>query len=455
MFFDITFERDAQNRAIEAYVPTLSGRAILAFTPMPSHALPHTGSPALENKPNFQAYPDIPDDQLQETGGDMDGVCEPGEPCTITVQQALDHRVPMRAPVRMRVTSVKLSRVLAEPLDFYVGTDKDWEIRLDVGDYALQMGHTGWIGPDLRRRLMDAGGPDTDTYAGPVQTELVPEGVQLVVEPGDVLAYPQIANGGFRSEWPGRNVGFHQIEFFLGLKRPALFPGDVYPRDWSPYLFYAESVRQDLLSVMQHHMRNGTSIYAGWPTNKWVWAAEAALEPMSDAEAEDPNTIFGRFGEWYENDESRGVCTHAAPDCDDAFFIWRMVRDSPVFDDALYHRPGETTLVILSEKRPIPEDTTFYMGEVIDPLDVNPVSGNLLIKWRNKDIAPVDPPLFQAFRYALVNLELRMSKGTRVPSETEAATQLGALPDPATTACNNTTVVCLTRNFTGGFPGGN
>jgi hypothetical protein len=454
MFFDLEFDRDAQGNATEAYVRTISGaRAVLTFTPMPSHAFVHTGSPGLENKANLGAYPLIPAAELAESGGNGNGLCDSNEVCTNTTEQAVANRIPLRVPVAMRVNAVSLDFVLDLATDFtYVGSDKHWGVRLEVGEHTVLAGHLGWIAPDLRSAILAAGGPDTDTYNGPLGANLVPDGAQLILPAGTVFAYPQTSRLAFERT-NGHIIGFHQIEYLLGRKAPPAYPGDVFPRDESPYLHYSAAERADLLSVMHHHMRTQTGIYAERASDRWLHLAEAVLEPQSGAAYEDPSTVFGRYGEWYENEESRGVCNRPAPSCDDALFFWKMVRDTPVFDASLYDRPGVTTLMVLSEKRPAP-DNQYFIGEVVDPLVVDGVAADVVVKWRMRAIETLSP-VYQALRFRLAGQVLTVSKGARWPSEAEASAERMALPDPATAQCNGTTVVCLTRNFTGGMPGGN
>lgn len=457
LFFDLEFDLDLEGNATEAYVRTISGeRAILTYTPAPSHAFTHSGSPVLENKANFGAYPLIPLAMLEEISGDGDGVCEPLESCHDTEAQAVANRIPLRTHVRMRVAEVSLNAIedVTPPSSLHVGSPYHWGVRFEVGDYTIQWGHIGWIAGALRQRILDAGGPDPDTYSGPTQTNILPEGVEIILEPGELFAYPQAARLCFQQLSPGACVGFHQIEFFMYRRAEPAFPGDAWHREVSPYLFLTDSERHDLVSAMHHHMRTETGIYRNRASDRWLYSAEAALETVDPDVYEDALTLLGRFGEWYDNQEIHGRCTAPAPSCDDALVFWPMVRDTPVFDPALYHRPGITTLAAASERR-AGSDSAFYLGEVIDPLEPAPTAGSVTVKWRMNGIATLAAPLYQAYRYALVGAELRVVRGTRVITEAEANAQRASLADPATSPCDGVNVLCMTRAFIGGLPGGN
>lgn len=451
LLFDVGVDKDGLGEVTLVYATTLAGgKARLFYTPIPSHSLVHSGSPALEYKVNFQAYPLLDDSQLEDTDG---GSCEDPEICRVPEASLLMQRVPLRAPARIRVTSVTFEG-LGDP-NWSAGTLMHWNVRLRVGDVYVTAGHIGWIAPELRQRILDAGGGDTEAFvatASTPRTEFLPEGADIVLEAGEVFAYPQLNKGCFQRV--GRHcIPFDMIEFTYGTYTPA---PEFDPLELSPYRFLSDSLRADMQAYMWSLMDARALNYGEYQEQfAWLYLAEGDLETQTEAEYREKDSIFGRYGDWYENsDTSRGPCPDPAPLCNEGFFLWRVRRDTPVFDSSLYENPNVHMLMVHSETGPGTRNN-YFAGEVLSPDDPDDHEDTIITKWRVTEVTTMVSPIYQAYRYQLVGSRLTVVKGnehaTRVAAEAEAAT----LQDPATAVCNGTNVVCLYRNFIGGLPGGN
>lgn len=450
LLFGLRSEKDAEGDVVRIVATTDSGRpAQLFYTPIPSHSLPHSGSPAVEYKPNFQAFPLLGDADLEDASG---GSCDEPEPCRVPASQILGLRIPFVTPARVRITHVRWEGRADGTM--YAGTTDSWTVRMRVGEVSIEAGHLGWIGPELRRRMIEAGAPDPDTFGAsdpPTSTQLLPEGADIVLEEGEVFAYPQLNTNCFQTV--GRHcVPFSQIEFTYGTYEPP--PSNI-PLHLSPYRFLDDSIRADLNSWMATNMVRRTNGYANFEDNAWVFLAEARIETQTEAEYLATNTIFGRFGEWYENtDTSYGPCPDPAPYCNEGFFFWRVLRDTDAFDPDLYENPNLNALMIHSERGSGTRDD-FLTGEIVVPDDPDPIADTIVTRWRDLGIDPLASDCYQAYRYALAGGVLTVVKGTERATRAEAEADATTLADPATATCDGQTVVCLHRNFINQLPGGN
>ncbi len=421
--------------------PTPGGPVWISLGPYGAHFGPLTGDPSGEAKANFVGFLAEDDSDLEELLGDGDGVREPGETWGFplggdpTGDAVRLRRPPFVAPA----DGVVATLVFAEgPSPIHFDNEPQWnfELRLPAG-VRYGIGHVGRIAPPLRNLVLAATGIDTDTFAGPVGTDLLSGHAPIPVATGLELALPQlladpvpgfpgywVGGGGFL-EWP-----WAQIEFAAHFRLRSDLGAD-----FCVYRFFAPQRRAELQSTMDLDMLDPESLrYRDRPFyRRWHWTAQGGLCQTENPLPFDFSDLYTRLGGWTERNEPTTTR-------DELFSFVPIDRTAAAYDPANYDSPAVTHLV-LRNRQPgfflwaMPDGTSasvyLPVAEVLER-----AADALLLKWRELNVT--NPVVYQRAAYRLDSAGLTVEWGNF------ASTPGAALPPTLLPGepCDDTTVLC-------------
>jgi hypothetical protein len=432
--------------------PTPGGPVWVSIGPYGGHFLPLTGDPSGEAKANFVGFLAEDDGDMEELEGDGDGIREPGEVWGFPVGGDLTgDAVRLRRPpfVTPADGAVFYVQYVEGPSPIHFDNEPQWKIGLGLpGEVRYAMGHVGRIAPALRDLVFAATGVDTDTFAGPIGTDLLEGYAPLPVTAGTELGLPQILAGpvpghpgywvgeGSFLEWPWAQIEF-QAPFSLG-------GGNEFSADFCVYRFFSGARRNELQAVMNADMLDPESqryrdrlFY-----ERWNWTAQGGLCQAENPLPRDFSNLYTSLGGWTERDEPGTTV-------DELFSFVPIDRSAAVYDSANYDSAAVAHLVI-RHLHPgpyswmMPDGTTavvfLVVGEVLEQ-----TADAMLIKWR--DLNATNPVVYQRLAHRLDTDGLTVKWGNF------ASTQGAALPpvllpgDP----CDDTTVLCYDHRL-GAWP---
>jgi hypothetical protein len=340
-------------------------------------------------------------------------------------------------------------RYEAGPSPVYFDNEPQWKIGLGLpGEVRYAMGHVGRIAPALRDLVFAATGIDTDTFTGPIGTDLLEGFDPLPVTAGTEIALPQIlagpvpghpgywvGEGGFL-EWPWAQIEF-QAPFSLG-------GGNEFSADFCVYRFFSGARRDELQAVVDTDMLDPDSqryrdrlFY-----DRWHWTAQGGLCQAENPLPRDFSDLYTNLGGWYERDEPGTTV-------DEMFSFVPIDRSAAAYDPANYDSPAVSHLVIRNHQPDpyswmMPDGTTaevfLAVGEVLE------ISADaMLIKWR--DFNPTNPVVYQRLAYRLDPDGLTIEWGNFADSQGAAVPPTLLPGDP----CDDTTVLCYDHSL-GAWP---
>ncbi len=417
----------------ESFVVATSGGPIrVLFTPWGTHTEPHTGSPGLEAKTNWQGFL-VRRDERSELAGDGDGVCEVSEVCGVDEETVRARRPFYVAPDDgFEVEEVMLEAV-SEP-GHYWGTRNQWRIEADLCGYHYTFGHVGWIVEDLREAMIAAGAPDPDTYDGPLRANLLSEPVPLAAAAR--FAIPQIV-GTADPAHPGFVVG----DPWAQMEVPTYDHRIVEPI----YRRLPAETQDALRQILWREMADPESrMYSGWESFAWLWKAEADLWLFEGADVEDYGSLLSHLGAWFENRPAGEPCVGVDPLCDQSLSIWPILEAGPIYDPTLYDSPDVSFLILKSQR-----GGSWFRGEVLSPTTTLGMEGTLFVKWR------LETYITEIERYQKISFvldpEARLLK-LHFGAEDESRTVVESMADPAiptSMPCDGVTVACMTHDWAG------
>ena len=448
---DLPFVSTVSADGARLEAPTEDGRPVyISIGPYGAHFGPLTGDPTGEAKANFVGFLAEDDSDMEELEGDFDGEREPGEIWGYPVGgdptgDAVRLRRPaFIAPADGAVTSVQYE---GGPSLFHFDNEPQWRIDLELpGRVRFTLGHVGRIAAPLRALVLAVTGTNTDTFAGPVGTDVLAGYDPIPVTAGTELALPQIladpvpghpgywVGGGGFLEWPWAQIEF-QVPFNLG---------DDLGGDFCVYRFLSGSRRGELQSVMETDMLDPDSqryrdrlFY-----ERWQWTAQGGLCQAENPLPKDFSDLYTSLGGWTERDEP-------ATTVDEMFSFVPIDTSTAVYDSTRYDSAAVAHLVIRNlQPGPysweMPDATTavvfLAVGEVIEES-----ADAMLIKWR--DLNATNPVVYQRLAYRLDEGGLTIKWGG-FASTPGAALSPTLLPsDP----CDDTTVLCYDHSL-GAWP---
>jgi hypothetical protein len=421
---EYSIAQDAAGVPEHVLLHTEGGPVKMLFTPWGSHAEPHTGHPIGDLKSNWIGllWHDGTRSLLEELSGDGDGVCGSGELCGMSVA-ALGARIPrMISPADgLVVQTVELNRI-EDPNGMYWGSRDHWVMRASLGPFRYAYWHAGWVGEDLRTLMLAQGDPDPATWEGGTGVNLLSRPIKL--RKGDAVAIPQVA-----------------------AREDPLYPGYVTGQPWAqmeittdradatePVYGWLGAERQgELRTILWRQMQDDpTGFYTIAPQARWLWAGEADLWTHPRVTWDDYSSIFSHGGIW--RDTVQGTPND--------FAIWKILKDTPLYDPALYDSAEVSFLVFRGN-----EGGDFFRGEVISPGEVAAQAGTLLIKWRMQYTGAYGPT-YQWLSYALDKKarRLKLHWGSE-HADRAAALQEASPPNPSSLACTHPGVVCLNQGW--------
>ncbi len=439
--FDLPFAYSLGTEYLLAPVGTgtpYAGTLYVSVGSWNAHFGPQTGHGYGDAKANLMGFYTQSDADLTDLGGGVKGF--DGGPSGSLL---LARRPIYFAPQSGKVTDV---RYVGTAAPFYFASTQQWQVnvRLDSG-LMLTLDHVGQIHPNLRDKILAAGGPNTDTYAGPPGSILGSGTIDVAT--GEDLAYPQViaqelsghpnyfVGGGGSGDRP-----WVQIEMFVSGPVGATENALVDAWDHLP-----AAKRASIQAIHAADMNNPNSQRFGpMASLRWTWAAEGKLNPAYSQLPQDFSSIHTSLGGWFER-------TTPSTTVDEIFAIAKVEKSTATYDPSLYHSPSVDYLVLRRKPQAdgsfawiMPDGSTinpFYPnGEVIEL-----TSSSMLIKWR--DAHPSWPVLYERAAYLLD------SNGLKIRWGNFAATEAGALA-PALSAsdeCNDTDTLCYDHVSKMGF----
>ena len=433
---DLPFSYNIGSTTLETN--TAGGTVYVSVGSYGAHYLPFSGDPIGDAKANMAGWfvnnkSDLI--ELTGTGGNGDGVCDPGESCGFWGGMdggEISNRTPTYiSPMDAIVTRVTLN---AGPdlSGFYFRNASHWEIELQLNSrFTLRIGHTSGIAPGLRDKILAATGINTDTYTGPPGPILV--NGSIAVSAGEALSFPQLIAKEVASHpgyYRGGGIDFPpwaQMEFVITDHQESA--------DVCVYDIMDATTKSAIQSVLDNDMANASSPrFAPYMSTKWVWGVEGVLCPSYSPNPVDFSNLHTRFGGWTERPESGTTI-------DERFAIVTINKSSSSYDSANYDSADVNHLASRTRGNASP----FYSWTMPDSTVVSPIipvgevleetTTSLLIKWR--DIGWTGP----AYQRASFILD---SNGLKVKWGDFAADIPGTItPDLSPTEdCNAPGVIC-------------
>ncbi|RKZ68174.1 MAG: hypothetical protein DRQ44_04805 [Gammaproteobacteria bacterium] len=373
-----------------------------------AHFLPFSGDLLGDAKSNFMTFYARSARDLTELVGDGNGRCDENETCGFwggLSGEVIRQQTPIyKAPVDATLIRVTLNDGANSS---YFGSPQHWDIEFQYGShYTQRIGHIASIAPDLRKKILDATGIDTDAAIYPGQrTHLVTNG-KIPLNAGDELAFPQVfakeVNGfpGYYTAY-GRNsqqVPWAQMEFpIVDHKKSS---------EVCIFNLMDTSKRVAIQTVMDNDMLTPDSPrYSLYANQKWLWGAEAMLCPAhAPGSSKDFSSIHTRLGGWTE----RPTATSSV---DEWFAIVPIIKTSAVYDASNYDSASVSHVVARYPGPGFPA-IKFTMPDMSE-VDVYLPSGEvleetvdaLLIKWR--DIAGTDVYQYATFLLDIKGLKIK------------------------------------------------
>jgi hypothetical protein len=413
-------------------VPTAGGDVFISIGPWGAHGPPHTGHIEGNSKADwFAEYADRWE-LMTELEGDGNGLCTSGEVCGIPESDLLDRAASYAAPADVfKIIDVRLRRLDAPGV--YYGGDEHWTVRALLGYTTYDFVHVREVAPDLRDAMVLAGYADPWSVHDPSDNLIT--GAPIVLNRGQTVAWPQIVaspvpgHPGYYSGGGGLGqTPVQQMEWFNHNDRAS--------REESFYELLPADLRAQLERILVFEGINPSSFRYNSPFLaglEFLTYAEMALSNQPFADRSDYSNMFAGLGGWWEDD---GGCSSAA-ECDELFSIFPISRDTVFYDPSLYDSADVRYLVIhafLGDPAPV------LMGEVVQPFEPDPVSGNMVFRWRNSSGTFLG---YQGVGYRLdpVGEMFRIRWGAEVATIDLALSVLPPVPTD-TDPCNGETLTC-------------
>lgn len=390
-------------------LPTAGGDIYMSIGPWGGHALPHTGHVEGNAKGDWAGQYAWTLDQLVELAGDGDAICETGETCGVSGADIDARRTDFIATMEgMVIEEVRLEFVFA-PNPYYASPEQ-WVVRGRVGDYTYLFGHVDKISQDLRDRMVAAGYTDPWTVHA-VSANLI-VGDPVPVNRGDALARPQVAAqemlpdhpGYYTGQWGFPETPWQEIEF-------KVFGNDM-GRTESFYTLLPPALEDQLAGILEASGLNPLAFRYNQPhVDASRWKAEMALSNADFRDGNDYSSLFSALGGWWKILDSG--CSDPAV-CYQIFSIYPISKDTAFYDPGLYYAPEVSYLTAYRRPMAHPEGEAMMFGDVISPIEPDPVSGGMVIRWK-----VYSGYKFQGVSY-LLNPETRILKivrGALVDSE--------------------------------------
>ena len=436
------------NKKLRLYIFPWSARA----------GTPHTGHAGDDGKANMMANFNHTDNEshlVEVSGdgkGDDDGICEAGEDCGLQTSWVMAARPHLISPSDdFKITRVALIDIY--PPDFiYIGTSNHWRIEGTICQYHYSFRHIGWVGPDLRAKMIAQGLPDPDTYTGPLDTNLLTK--PILLDEGESVAIPHII--GNVSPHDSNIILSHKTDYEKIPRAQIEIPTrDLIKKAAVPiYSWQTFELQQDLTNILQKEMLNSSSVYYDYSKpyiQRWLIQAEAELWTVPMASQDKYNGIIENATGVYE--KPPGDCSAAAAHpnrelCDDSVAIWPIAKGNVVYDSSLYDSP-DVSYLALKSKAIVPEDPdNYFYGEILYPTSDLGLEGDLFFKWRQKSYWINHGPNYQKASYAFIPSQkiFKIHWGIESPNRV----YVEGLPypeNPKNLPCDGTAVVCYDRTF--------
>ncbi len=408
-----------------------------------THFLPGGGDPSGESKANFAGFLVEGDSEMEELVGNGDGIRDPGETWGYPIGGDLTgDRIRQRRPAYITPLDGEVRVVIYEaaPTGSYFDNEPGWRVDIGFpGELQISFGHLGMIAAPLHDLILTTTGIDTDTFVGPVGSDLLDGHSPIAITTGTEIAFPQIfadpvpdhlgyyVGGGSFLEYP-----WAQIEFSVPLN---LGGGQELASDFCIFRFQTANRRNELQAVMDTDMLDPTSLrYRDRSyTNRWQWSAEGGLCQTESALPRDFSDLYTRLGGWFERPE-------AGTTADELFSFVPIDKEAAAYNPSNYDSVDVSHLVIRhASSGPfswLMPDTTlanpyFPVGEVIAQSD-----DELSIKWR--DLNASNAVAYQRVAYRLDSAGLTLKWGNFAATPGTAVSPILLISDP----CDDSTVLC-------------
>lgn len=347
-----------------------------------AHFNPFSGDLLGDAKSNFMGFFARSMRDMTELAGDGDGVCDDGEVCGYWGGLSGDI-IRQQTPVYKAKTDAVLRSVILHdgPSDGYFDRPQHWEIAYTIGShYRQRIGHLASIAPDLRNKILNATGIDTDATIYSGQTTHVISSGNIPLKAGDALALPQV----FAREvsgFPGYYTSFGNVPPWAQME----FPFIDHNKSAEVCLFNLMDAAKvtDIQTAMDNDMANPDSPrYSPYANRKWLWGAEGVLCPAhTSGNPKDFSSIHTRLGGWTERPTPTSTV-------DEWFAIVPIIKTAAVYDASNYDSASVNHVVARHPGPGFPNikftmpdmsvvDVVLPAGEVLEE-----TADTLLIKWR-------------------------------------------------------------------------
>ncbi|MDH5407166.1 MAG: hypothetical protein OEY00_00995 [Gammaproteobacteria bacterium] len=362
-------------------IHTDGGDIATTTIPWGAHVQPYTGHPEGNAKSGWVGLFATDYAQLTEleNSGVIPGVCEQGDVCGLPLSSITSRIVNyVMSWDGFKVTEVRLGQIV--PIDTVFG-NQDWLVNGEVCGYRYRFGHTQKISKTLRDKMVAAG--YTDPYSLTTASDNLITGDPIILNKGDEVAEPRIQMLEVPGH-PGYFKGVNAVEAVPWLQAEFDINDSYLSEDegWSVhpiFRLFPQAIQDQLYNIMAYEYLKPDSFHfkQSW-VQPWLANAEFVLYTELNMHFDDYSSIYSALGGWWERSDQ--PCTpYDNVKCDQMFSIFKIHKDTIAYDDSLYYSPDINYLVALSGT-PVLSGTMF--GEVLSPLDPDPISGVLTVRWR-------------------------------------------------------------------------
>lgn len=438
---DIPFEYSFSDTYLLLHTP--GGDLKTSAAPWGTHVPAYTGHPQGDTKANLNGLYATTGSELTElSSSSPNGLCDSFEDICGLPLNYVSQRIPLYI---VTTETLEIFEVRVTRLDEFPPNDLDGDLQWSVSgracNYIYNFDHVGNLHENLRQAIVNAGyeDPAVQTQAG----DNLITGEPVVLNKGDAIGTPQI-RAAIDSNYPDYYIGaglmspWAQIEFTI--ENPHL-TGD-YAQGM--YRFFSSDLQDKFRSIIYYEATNPDSIrYRSYPDSEdWLTHAELVLNAGEPYKWDDYSTLYTNLWGWWEGDHT--PCTYyQEPRCDESLSLFPIHKESPYYDNALYHSADVDYLIYREKGKAHQIGSLYGFGEV---LAANPAisdantQGTMTIKWRDRDVI-----YYQALAYHL-DVENKYLKIRWGVESTNLANVL--VPDilDKGVVCDNETTVCFTHN---------
>lgn len=351
--------------------------------PYGPHAYPYTGHAFGKASADWVGYVALSKDELTYLDNDYYGMHK----------DEVEARIPYYcSPVdNLEIVSVRKQDLGSGHI--YYG-DEMYVIDARIYDGVVQFGHLRKLHEEFIQKIIQSGNSDPRTWPGDGQQNMIAHRFTLAKR--DLMAQPQIQgkevpdNPDYITINIDRPLPWMQIEYTWFEQKNTTYGLSQY------YLAPASQLdqfRQAVINGADNRNINGSDtnyIYDDIRSIEWYWRAELGLG-KAEVNFDDHSGIISRLGDWWECKDNCPQRLDVNPDytpgdplTDDIFVVFPINKDADIYKPHLY---SSDSVTYIAQKHKYRDGVwNWYYGEVLEPAELDPIQGQMKIKWRLLDI---------------------------------------------------------------------